>query len=802
MEKQQVSFDLAVGNSSKSRSSNSDVLDRMKSRYPCIYQPMNPSNATVLEEQDDVDTDEDVRYLTSLWVFGSRDIDDGPESPQPPSLSHMMVEQNIIDHHIIKDRIASALTDIRFRENGVLVQFWSPVEVRKRWLLTTWNQPFGIGVADGGLYSYRLKSELRAIVVDGEDREELGPPGRVYSRKLPEWSLDVHAGNNMYGYIDLPVFESSGDSCVGVLEIITSSNYVDYAFEVQEVLKALKKQNLRSPNIFEDSSICVADERRRHEHDEIFKVLTAVCDIHNLPLAQTWALSGHTSYVANFGNIEHCCSSFNRSCIGKVCMSTYHLPFYVRDLSFWEFHKACSEIHLDISHGVVGTSFSSCGTRFFRDVTELDEDDYPLVPFARMSGITSCVAIYITSYDDEYVLEFFLPTCNANEAELLKLTKTVREQLKNTSCLQLDIMMAPKPLFTEKEEENIENESSNSVSVGPSQSVFPYLEKGIADFDTNPTRKTRMKGKRSKSSICLEEIKKHFGKTLNEAATILNVSRSTLKRICRNHGIKVWPYRYLESPPSPITLSTEIGVIPPDSENQQQFVENEWNDTNKSDINIQLKRTEISVGLEELNEHSEENVMELEDMPLEVMSENSDNESSNSGSVGTSLGGIPQRKRKRSGRVISLEEIQKHTVKPIDEAAAIHNDSMSMVGHSFTNQQEQTNLPDGRAQPSTSIKEQCIENTATEEGKILTIKARYEENTVEFPFIPLDGLVKLEELIATKFQLSLGSFKIKYEDRDGEMILIACDRALIESVGDSKEPVDPTVITLFVFAHC
>ena len=76
-----MSFNLPVENSSKSRSSNSDVLDSMKSRYPCIYQPMNPSNAT-LEEEDD--GDEDRRYLTSLWVFGIRDIYE-PESPLPPS---------------------------------------------------------------------------------------------------------------------------------------------------------------------------------------------------------------------------------------------------------------------------------------------------------------------------------------------------------------------------------------------------------------------------------------------------------------------------------------------------------------------------------------------------------------------------------------------------------------------------------------------------------------------------------------------------------------------------------------------
>ncbi|GKC31095.1 hypothetical protein Tco_1038389 [Tanacetum coccineum] len=133
---------------------------------------------------------------------------------------------------MIKEKITSALKGLRFREKGVLVQFWSPVAVRKRWLLTTWDQPFGVSVADEGLYLYRLKSELR-----GEDNEVLGPRILIlYGQISPEWSTKCE----IYGYISLPVFEPSSNSCVGVLEIITSSNYVDYAFEVDEVSKALK----------------------------------------------------------------------------------------------------------------------------------------------------------------------------------------------------------------------------------------------------------------------------------------------------------------------------------------------------------------------------------------------------------------------------------------------------------------------------------------------------------------------------------------------------------------------------------
>ena len=73
-----VAFDLAPGSSRR----HSDVLDTMKLRYPCIYQPINhPSAGTQLEEENN----EDRRYLIPLHVFGVRDIY-GPESPLAPSM--------------------------------------------------------------------------------------------------------------------------------------------------------------------------------------------------------------------------------------------------------------------------------------------------------------------------------------------------------------------------------------------------------------------------------------------------------------------------------------------------------------------------------------------------------------------------------------------------------------------------------------------------------------------------------------------------------------------------------------------
>ncbi|GKC42790.1 PB1 domain, RWP-RK domain, lambda repressor-like, DNA-binding domain protein, partial [Tanacetum coccineum] len=701
--------------------------------------------------------------------------------------SKLLADQNIINPQIIKEKITTALLALCFRDSHVLVQFWSPVIVRKRCLLTTLDQPFGLGVVDEALYLYRLESEQRMFVVDGGHREELGPPGRVYRQKLPEWGLNAHtlpdsaACHNTHGYLNLPVFEPDSGCCVGVLELVTSSNYVDYAFEVQEVSRALKvvdEENLKCPNLYEDPTFYtqVGDERRQIELDEIFFALKAICNVHDIPLAQTWALSGYGSAVAISGNLEQTCSSFNGNCIGKVCMSTYGLPFYIRALSMWGFHEDCRERHLDKSQGVVGRSLSSCGLCFCEDVTKLGEDEYPLAAYAHLNGITSCLAIYVKSIerDAEYVIELVLPPHNTNEADLQSLMKTVKQQINNASSLKLGIVSSlqviggdhlnwnfespPSPItiLTEQEEvlpepgkqpllendrdddddvrfskdqsviaylEHIEDdilnsEPSDSAADGTSQSVVPCLDAGAEDSNINKGKMKR-KRKRSEKSISLEEISKHYGKTINEAAKNLSVSRSTLKRICRSYGILRWPYKSGSDKSNSLLKSNQTDVV----------------------------AVHASEGLTPIVEASSE--------PL-----------------------------------VTTNASHDHTI-PTEHG----KQSSTLVLH----QQEQTNLTAGSAQLETSTKDQFIGNTtATNILKNLTIKATHEDNTVRFLFTISDGLVKLKELIATRFQLSLGSFRLKYEDTDGDMILVACDSDLMGSVGETRQPGNQSVIRLFV----
>ena len=78
-----------------------------------------------------------------------------------------------------------------------------------------------------------------------------------------------------------------------------------------------------------------------------------------------------------------------------------------------------------------------------------------------------------------------------------------------------------------------------------------------------------------------------------------------------------------------------------------------------------------------------------------------------------------------------------------------------------------------------------------------TIEATYRENTIIFLFRLSDGLKKLEEVVATRFQLRLRSFTLKYKDEEDDIIWIACDTDLMQLAGNFRQS-DDNVIKLLV----
>lgn len=316
----------------------------------------------------------------------------------------------------------------------------------------------------------------------------------------------------------------------------------------------------------------IPDERRIKDHN-------------SLPLAQTWAVSQHTSLVSHEKVIQKSCSSFDTRCIGKVCMSTVTLPFYVKDLHMWPFLKVCRERHLERSCGFVGTALLIHGSCFCEDVTKLSEEEYPLVHNARMNRLTSCFTIFLHSVEanDDYVLEFFLLPDIKDNIHVLNLVQTLKQnfeiasgfQLGDTSCIhvvgpptEVGISLSTiqiSSLITENNNRlemvtadsesvmvNINNKTESSANLSnewKSKQIYPVNDitqhdfnvvdarnsKKLISYPSVNTQKTncnitdaggknkslKQVRKRKIDSLTMEAVEKHVEKPINQAAQSL-----------------------------------------------------------------------------------------------------------------------------------------------------------------------------------------------------------------------------------------------------------------------------------------
>uniref|UniRef100_A0A5B7CAL6 Uncharacterized protein n=1 Tax=Davidia involucrata TaxID=16924 RepID=A0A5B7CAL6_DAVIN len=523
--------------------------------------------------------------FSSHWVFWS----DPPSSFCNPNSTSNWVMQ-----------IKSALQHLEFRESEgyhILIQYWTPVMIGGHYLLTTCNQPFALTHLRNDLFEYRFCSlDYKFIVDGGESKEEdIGVLGRVFRQRSPECTLNVQYYSrkeypqfndalrcNIRGYSAFPVFEPSGQCCVGVLELVTTT--LEDVFDIgEDVSRALEEVGLKSSLLCShfDKEIC--DKGHRDAVNKIMEVLEVVCKTHELPLAQTWVLCRHFSAVA-YGNgsspeQSFTCSNVTR-CEGEVmsalahayCTQGYSSPGEV-------FRTYTKGLHLQKGQGVVGRAYMSAhNSCFCADVTQFSITEYPMAHFARSCEFTSCFAISLQcdyTADIDYVLEFFLPPNNTTTGGggggggrdhrilLNSLLATMKESFHGFKVAsgkelgeELDVQFVdfefrivvdsfqicatatslPRPdqqLMVE--DDDATNNERDVVSTELIKTAVTCSEKkGTVEIPKTKHRTTEI-------SISYQDIEQHFGRKLEDAAKSLDVSRSTLKRICRQHDIDRWP---------------------------------------------------------------------------------------------------------------------------------------------------------------------------------------------------------------------------------------------------------------------
>ncbi|KAF5947278.1 hypothetical protein HYC85_013235 [Camellia sinensis] len=348
-------------------------------------------------------------YLFSLskylygGVFWSREDDE----PQGPSTLPDGDISNL--NKIIRHLLYTIIHD--WPAWGMLVQFWAPITTKEgRSFLTTRNQPFSLKsfrypLGFEGLCGYRMicMDSKFDIDLDGGKTCEQHLPARVFNHQFPEstpnlefYSITEYPQRHdalrcgLRQSFASPVFESSTQRCVGVIEVVSSvedellicNSYFRY-----RMYKHFEKFGLKCSIGFYHKDMELDDDKNeagKVAFDEIKKVLKRVCDVHDVPFAQAWApckMSWPCRALVDDGILHASCC--------------YKKDDYGEDedddddgVHVDAFHRISSSFHLKNGVGVVGRALLSTNMVFCRDVTQLSLTEYPLAHHARKAGLS------------------------------------------------------------------------------------------------------------------------------------------------------------------------------------------------------------------------------------------------------------------------------------------------------------------------------------------------------------------------------------------------------------------------------